>query len=224
MTKLAPEWVRTNDPVIRSPARYRWTTAPANAWMEDVRSVDWFEGVFLANIGPERPQILIWDSHRSHESLQIIHKARENNIILFTFPPHTTHFLCPLDRTVFGPFQRSYNTICSTYMSSDLSNTIKKSSVCVLLKDAFAQAFTRRHTCSSSSAGSICHSVSCGTRSRSRSRGTSGNPWYDGAPHCQQYTWHSTRHNTWEILPLSGTRPMISPSLLRLFFLMEVHN
>ena len=29
MTKLAPEWVRTSDPVIRSPPRYRWTTAPA---------------------------------------------------------------------------------------------------------------------------------------------------------------------------------------------------
>ena len=29
MMKLAPEWVRTSDPVIRSPARYRWTTAPA---------------------------------------------------------------------------------------------------------------------------------------------------------------------------------------------------
>ena len=28
MTKLAPAWVRTIDPVIRSPARYRWTTAP----------------------------------------------------------------------------------------------------------------------------------------------------------------------------------------------------
>ena len=26
----APEWVRTSDPVIRSPARYRWTTAPAS--------------------------------------------------------------------------------------------------------------------------------------------------------------------------------------------------
>ena len=24
MTKLAPEWVRTSDPVIRSPARYRF--------------------------------------------------------------------------------------------------------------------------------------------------------------------------------------------------------
>ena len=29
MTKLAPEWVQTSDRVIRSPARYRWTTAPA---------------------------------------------------------------------------------------------------------------------------------------------------------------------------------------------------
>ena len=30
MTKLAPEWIRNSDPVIRSPARYRWTTAPAS--------------------------------------------------------------------------------------------------------------------------------------------------------------------------------------------------
>ena len=29
MTELAPEWVRASDPVIRSPARYRWTMAPA---------------------------------------------------------------------------------------------------------------------------------------------------------------------------------------------------
>ena len=45
MTKLAPEWVRTSYPVIRSPARYRWTTAPAKVptisaggvqhWQED---------------------------------------------------------------------------------------------------------------------------------------------------------------------------------------------
>ena len=43
MTKLAPEWVRTSDPVIRSPARYRWTTAPAfklakgSAWENEVK-------------------------------------------------------------------------------------------------------------------------------------------------------------------------------------------
>ena len=31
MTKLAPEWVRTNDPVIRSPAVACWATATAPA-------------------------------------------------------------------------------------------------------------------------------------------------------------------------------------------------
>ena len=36
MTKLAPEWVRTRDPVIRSPARYRWTTAPASKDLGDL--------------------------------------------------------------------------------------------------------------------------------------------------------------------------------------------
>ena len=37
MTKLAPEWVRTNDPVIRSPARYRWATAPAKSNLGDTK-------------------------------------------------------------------------------------------------------------------------------------------------------------------------------------------
>ena len=36
MTKLAPEWVRTGDPVIRSPARYRWTTAPTVVTSRDI--------------------------------------------------------------------------------------------------------------------------------------------------------------------------------------------
>ena len=39
MTKLAPEWVRTSDPVIRSPARYRWTRAPAPVFIEIVVNV-----------------------------------------------------------------------------------------------------------------------------------------------------------------------------------------
>ena len=42
MTKLAPEWVRTSDPVIRSPARYQWTTAPAGNDIEAEISVNVF--------------------------------------------------------------------------------------------------------------------------------------------------------------------------------------
>ena len=44
MTKLAPEWVQTSDPVIRSPARYRWTKAPTPLTSHDAKTVhhgDW---------------------------------------------------------------------------------------------------------------------------------------------------------------------------------------
>ena len=37
MTKHAPEWVRTRDPVIRSPARYRWIMAPPQYGNDEIR-------------------------------------------------------------------------------------------------------------------------------------------------------------------------------------------
>ena len=38
MTKLAPEWIRTSDPVIRSPARYHWTTPPTGKDSQEANS------------------------------------------------------------------------------------------------------------------------------------------------------------------------------------------
>ena len=52
MTKLAPEWVRNSDPVIRSPARYRWTTAPA---LESPEEGDYcIHGIAQGSRGGER--------------------------------------------------------------------------------------------------------------------------------------------------------------------------
>ena len=41
MTKLAPEWVRTSDPVIRSPARYRWTNIMESGEVSQVQNSLW---------------------------------------------------------------------------------------------------------------------------------------------------------------------------------------
>ena len=84
-------------------------THQKNAWMEDVLSTNWFKDIFLRCCGPERPQLLIWDSHHSHETLEILELARDNQIELFAFPPHTTHYLCPLDICVFVPSKKAYN-------------------------------------------------------------------------------------------------------------------
>ncbi|XP_062613890.1 uncharacterized protein LOC134275640 [Saccostrea cucullata] len=57
---------------------------------------------------PGQPILLLYDGHRSHTSLSLIQWARENNIILFVLPPHTSHLLQPMDVGCFGPFETLY--------------------------------------------------------------------------------------------------------------------
>ena len=73
MIKVAPEWVRTSDPVIRSPARYRWTTAPAGPLLDIARqSVTALEQHYVET--PER------------EVEEVISKEGERQLILKGWP------------------------------------------------------------------------------------------------------------------------------------------
>lgn len=45
----------------------------------------------------------------THITVEAINKAKDNGIILFTIPPHTSYKLQPLDRGVFGLFKTYYN-------------------------------------------------------------------------------------------------------------------
>ncbi|CAC5401576.1 unnamed protein product [Mytilus coruscus] len=118
-------------------------TYQERAWMEDVLSETWFRDHFLRFCGPERPQIILLDSHSSHETLDLIEVACENGIELFTFPPHTTHWLCPLDKTIFGPcLIRHYHGICSEFMTLSPNNSDTKGNWPGLFRRAYDKAFT----------------------------------------------------------------------------------
>ncbi|CAC5360596.1 unnamed protein product [Mytilus coruscus] len=93
-----------------------------NAWIDDAGCLKWFHEVFLQNCGPKRPQLLIVDQHRSHEALDLLEEGMRENIRILALPPHTTHFLCPLDRTVFGPFKKHYNSACDDFTMQSPSN------------------------------------------------------------------------------------------------------
>ena len=61
-----------------------------------------------------RPILLLFDGHSSHYTSHVIAEAKERGIHLYALPPHTSHFLQPLDKSVFGPFKkRLYNMIHS---------------------------------------------------------------------------------------------------------------
>jgi hypothetical protein len=87
-----------------------------NGWTDDFLCKEWFVKSFIpqamARNESGKPILLIYDSHGSHDTLNLIELAQQHNIILFCLPPHTTHKLQPLDVGVFGPFSRAWTDHC----------------------------------------------------------------------------------------------------------------
>ena len=64
----------------------------------------------------EDPIILIMDNHQSHLAVDCLMFAKENGIHIITLPPHTSHKTQPLDRSVFGPMKKYYNSCVNAWM------------------------------------------------------------------------------------------------------------
>ena len=113
--------------------------------MNESICLSWFEDIFLKQCGEERPQLLICDSHNSHEALNLLETARVNDIHILALPPHTTHKLQPLDKSVFGPLSSYFNEACTGYLSAHPLNTINKWSFPRLLTSAWERAMMPRN-------------------------------------------------------------------------------
>lgn len=66
-------------------------TYQEKAWTNDVLCEKWFNQVFLPNCGTERPQLLVLDSHRSHDVLDLLETTQRERFIIISLPPHCTH-------------------------------------------------------------------------------------------------------------------------------------
>ncbi|KAK9681309.1 DDE superfamily endonuclease [Popillia japonica] len=85
-----------------------------SGWMKLDLFEQWFDH-FLTFTKPtkEEPVLLILDGHLTHtKNLNVVIKAKENNVLILCLPPHTTHKLQPLDVGVMYPL--------STYMDQSL--------------------------------------------------------------------------------------------------------
>ena len=105
------------------------------AWMSDSMGPKWFRKIFLKHCGPIRPQVLILDQHHSHEAYDFLALARENDVLLFALPPHTTHWLQPLDKGCFSALTQAWRTKCTEFMAFNKNNVINKAT--------FARVFTQ---------------------------------------------------------------------------------
>ena len=90
----------------------------------------------------DQPILLLYDGHKSHISISLIQWARENNIVLFVLPPHTSHILQPMDVGCFGPFENLYQQEAHKFMRQSGGRSITRYDVCGLACKVYEQALS----------------------------------------------------------------------------------
>lgn len=95
---------------------------------------------FLEHFQKHRAQgrvLLIVDGHTSHSALPALEFCQQNEIEMLCLPPHATHVLQPLDRTVFKSLKANYHKEATAWMHRHPGSSISKFQFCSLFKEAW---------------------------------------------------------------------------------------
>ncbi|KAH1024079.1 hypothetical protein HUJ05_003638 [Dendroctonus ponderosae] len=100
-------------------------SANPSGWMKEEYSI-LFMKHFVNNVKciKDRPVLLLLDNYESHLSIPALDFAKENGVIMLSFPPHCSYMLQPLDRSVFGPLKKFVNYSCAPWMKNHPCSTI----------------------------------------------------------------------------------------------------
>ncbi len=117
----------------------------ASGWMTTDNFIQYMKHfVNYAKPSEAKPILLLLDNHHSHISLEAIEYAKANHITLLSFPPHCSHELQPLDKSVNGPFKTYINQASDSWMR-EKENAGKSMTIHIipkLVSYAFIKAMT----------------------------------------------------------------------------------
>ena len=111
-------------------------------WIDQELFQLWFCKHFLRYAPSTRPLFLLLDGHSSHYSPDTIRLAAREKVIVFTFPPNTTHLSQPLDKGIFGPLKTHWRNECHKYVRENPDKLINKYSFCSLFSNAWMKTMT----------------------------------------------------------------------------------
>ena len=114
----------------------------ARGWMDRELFNLWFSKLFLHYAPKARPLLLLLDGHSLHYCPDTIHLAAKEKVVIFTFPPNTTHLTQPLDKGVFGPLKLHWRKECHQFCSNNPHVAINKYNFCSIFSNAWMQAMT----------------------------------------------------------------------------------
>ena len=113
-----------------------------SGWIDSELFLSWLKKIFLKYAVPQRPILLLTDGHKSHLTLEVVDTCRENDIILFCLPPHTTHALQPLDVAVFKSLKDNFSKAVRALSFSKKNFVVTKREFSKVLKSPFEKSFS----------------------------------------------------------------------------------
>lgn len=124
-----------------APPGTNWSFSDSG-WTKQGLAKLWFERTFLKNIGLHRPQLLVLDGHDSHNFLELIEMAIQNEIHIVEMPSHTSNWLQPCDRTLFKPLKDYYRSTAQDLMGQFPGIITCRSNFAGLFASAWERAMT----------------------------------------------------------------------------------
>lgn len=111
-------------------------------WITTDSFLVWFKQfIEFSNPKPDKPVLLLLDGHRAHsKSIALINAAREKNVILLCFPPHTSHRLQPLDVSFMAPLSVYYEQEVRKWLINHPGRVVTIAQVAKLYSSAFQRA------------------------------------------------------------------------------------
>lgn len=108
--------------------------------------LSWMTKLFIPYTAQHRPTLLIIDGHVSHITIDVIDVARENDIILYCLPPHTTNILQPLYVVISRPVKQYFAELTGNIKLATLGTTkvsqVNKTNFTAIFREAFEHAMT----------------------------------------------------------------------------------
>ncbi|XP_065672259.1 uncharacterized protein LOC136090079 [Hydra vulgaris] len=117
--------------------------ANPRGWINTEIFLKWFDHfVEYGHPSKDHPLLLIMDNHKTHISIDLMDKAKESNVVFLTLPPHCSRKLQALDRSVFGPLKKFYNSACDSWLKAHPNTPMTIYDISDNLGIAYTRAFT----------------------------------------------------------------------------------
>lgn len=115
--------------------------ANSSGWMTEETFLVFMKH-FIRHVKPSKEQhvLLLLDNHSSHLGIPVLNLAKDNGVVMLSFPPHCSHRLQPLDVGVYGPFKKYLSSAQDAWLRNNAGKTMTIYDIPAIVNTAYPLA------------------------------------------------------------------------------------